>query len=57
MTCGHCEGRVMTELKKISGVSEVVASAEAAHAVITADHEIAQSEISAAVLASGYKLT
>lgn len=47
----------MTELKKISGVSEVVASAEAAHAVITADHEIAQSEISAAVLASGYKLT
>ena len=38
MTCGHCEGRVTAELKKIDGVTEVVASAESANAVITPNH-------------------
>ncbi len=32
MTCGHCEGRVNTEIMAIPGVVAVVASAEKAQA-------------------------
>ena len=56
MTCGHCEGRVTAELKKIDGVTEVVASAESANAVITSTAEIAAASIEKAVVAAGYKL-
>jgi len=56
MTCGHCEGRVTAELKKIDGVTEVVASAESANAVITSKTEIAPTSIEKAVVAAGYKL-
>jgi copper chaperone CopZ len=56
MTCGHCEGRVTTELKKIEGVTEVVASAESANAIITSTAEIAPTSIETAVVAAGYKL-
>lgn len=52
MTCGHCEGRVTTELLKISGVTAVVASAEKANATITVD---AQS-IDTAVRQAGYSV-
>ena len=40
MTCGHCEGRVSTEIMAIPGVVAVVASAEKAQAIITSDLEI-----------------
>ena len=56
MTCGHCEGRVTAELKKIDGVTEVVASAESANAVITSTAEIAAASIEKAIVAAGYKL-
>jgi len=56
MTCGHCEGRVTTELKKIEGVTEVVASAESANAVITSATEIATASIEKAIVDAGYKL-
>ena len=56
MTCGHCEGRVTAELKKIDGVTEVVASAESANAVITSTAEIAAASIEKAIADAGYKL-
>ncbi len=56
MTCGHCEGRVTAELKKIDGVTEVVASAESANAVITSTTEIAPASIEKAIVSAGYKL-
>ena len=56
MTCGHCEGRVTAELKKIDGVTEVVASAESANAIITSTTEIAVASIEKAIVDAGYKL-
>jgi copper chaperone CopZ len=56
MTCGHCEGRVSTEIMAIPGVLAVVASAEKAHAIITSDLEISSDAIDSAVRAAGYSL-
>ena len=56
MTCGHCEGRVTTELGKLAGVSEVKASADTAEAVITSSSELDSEQVSAAVIAAGYRV-
>ncbi len=56
MTCGHCEGRVMVELEKIAGVTEVVVSAEKGNAVISATSEISLENIEKAVVEAGYKI-
>ncbi len=56
MTCGHCEGRVNTEIMAIPGVIGVVVSAEKAHAIITSELEISGDAIESAVQAAGYSL-
>lgn len=56
MTCGHCEGRVTTELMKIAGVTQVVASSANANATITADTEIDAQAIDSAVREAGYSV-
>lgn len=56
MTCGHCEGRVNTELGKISGVTEVKAVAADGEAVITSSDVLNSEEISQAVIRAGYKV-
>ena len=56
MTCGHCEGRVSTEILAIPGVIGVVVSAEKAQAVITSELEISGDAIETAVQAAGYSL-
>lgn len=56
MTCGHCEGRVNTELGKLSGVSEVKAVAADGLAVITSTDVLNSEEVSRAVAAAGYKV-
>ena len=56
MTCGHCEGRVNTELGKISGVTEVKAVAADGVAVITSSEALNSEEISQAVITAGYKV-
>ena len=56
MTCGHCEGRISTEILAIPGVTSVVASAEKANAVVTSDSEISRDAIERAVIAAGYSL-
>lgn len=56
MTCGHCEGRVNTEIMAIPGVIGVVVSAEKAHAIITSESEISGDAIESAVQSAGYSL-
>ena len=56
MTCGHCEGRVNTELGKISGVTEVKAVAADGVAVITSSEALNSEDISQAVTTAGYKV-
>jgi copper chaperone CopZ len=56
MTCGHCEGRVNTELGKISGVTEVKAVAADGVAIITSGDALNAEEISRAVITAGYKV-
>ena len=56
MTCGHCEGRVNTEIMAIPGVIGVVVSAEKARAIITSELEISGDAIESAVQAAGYSL-
>ena len=56
MTCGHCEGRVNTELGKLAGVTEVKASADAAEAVISSASELDSEQVAAAVIAAGYRV-
>ena len=56
MTCGHCEGRVSTEILAIPGVIGVAVSAEKAHAIITSELEISRDAIETAVQAAGYSL-
>lgn len=56
MTCGHCEGRVNTELGKISGVTEVKAVAADGVAIITSGEVLNAEEISQAVITAGYKV-
>jgi copper chaperone CopZ len=56
MTCGHCEGRINTELGKISGVTEVKAVAADGVAIITSGDVLNLEEISKAVATAGYKV-
>jgi len=56
ITCGHCEGRVNTELGKIAGVKEVKASSGESQAVITSDAALDAELISQAVIAAGYRV-
>jgi copper chaperone CopZ len=56
MTCGHCEGRVTTEILTIPGVTEVIASAEKANVTVESDTEISQESIELAVQKAGYSV-
>lgn len=52
MTCGHCEGRVKSELEKLGGIVESVSASDAKAIVSGIDEDNARS----AVKAAGYKL-
>ena len=56
MTCGHCEGRVTSEILTIPGVTEVIASAEKANVMVESEAEISQESIELAVKKAGYSL-
>ena len=56
MTCGHCEGRVTTEIMTIPGVTEVIASAEKANVTVESEAEISQESIELAVQRAGYSV-
>lgn len=54
MTCGHCEGRVTNEILTIPGVTNVIAGAEKATAVIESSSDISDELIEIAVRNAGY---
>ena len=56
MTCGHCEGRVTSEILTIPGVTEVIASAEKANVMVESESEISQESIELAVQRAGYSV-
>ena len=56
MTCGHCEGRVTSEILTIPGVTEVIASAENANVTVESEAEISQEFIELAVQRAGYSV-
>ncbi len=56
MSCGHCEGKVNTELGKLLGVSEVKAVAAEGIAIITSTDTLNTDEVSRAVSAAGYQV-
>ncbi len=56
MTCGHCEGRVTSEILTIPGVTEVIASAEKANVTVESEAEISQEFIELAVQRAGYSV-
>jgi copper chaperone len=56
MTCGHCEGRVTSEILTIPGVTEVIASAEKANVIVESEAEISQESVELAVQRAGYSV-
>jgi copper chaperone CopZ len=56
MTCGHCVNHVSTEVKKIAGVQSVDITLESGEVIITSDHELASTDVEAAVVEAGYEL-
>jgi copper chaperone len=56
MTCGHCEGRVTSEILTTLGVTEVIASVEKANVTVDSEAEISQEFIELAVQRAGYSL-
>lgn len=56
MSCGHCAGAVREELEKIAGVSGVAVDLASKTATITADKDIPDDAIIAAVTEAGYEV-
>ncbi|MSP93379.1 MAG: heavy metal translocating P-type ATPase [Myxococcales bacterium] len=55
MTCGHCEARVVRQLKAVPGVSDAQASAADQRVQVTHAPGLARTELTAAVIAAGYE--
>jgi copper chaperone len=59
MTCGHCVNAVTEEISKISGVTEVnidLRAGEISPVTITAETEISDVDLAAAVEEAGYSI-
>ncbi len=59
MTCGHCVNAVTEELSKITGVTAVnidLREGEISPVTITAENEISDADIAAAVEEAGYSI-
>lgn len=55
MTCEHCEMSVREEVGEIAGVSDIRVSAQTGRLVVTADSELDDAEVVAAVEEAGYR--
>ena len=54
MTCGHCEMSVREEVSEISGVTDIQVSAQTGKLNVTAEGEIDDAKVLAAVEEAGY---
>lgn len=57
MTCGHCEASVREEVGEIAGVTDVQVSSATGDLTVTADGEIDNAAVLAAVTEAGYAAT
>ncbi|MFT4231462.1 MAG: heavy metal-associated domain-containing protein [Leucobacter sp.] len=55
MTCGHCERSIREEVGEIPGVTGIEVSAQTGELVVTADGEIDDAQVLAAVEEAGYE--
>ncbi|GAB2525006.1 heavy metal-associated domain-containing protein [Microbacterium sp. NPDC077391] len=55
MTCGHCEKSVREEVGEIAGVTDIQVSAQTGKLVVTADGEVDDAKVIAAVEEAGYQ--
>ena len=53
MTCGHCEMSIREEVSEIAGVEEIQVSAQTGKLVVTAEGEIDDAKVLAAVEEAG----
>jgi copper chaperone len=56
MSCEHCVHSVSSELNEIDGVTGVEVDLESGAVTVTADRELARSEVLSAVEEAGYAL-
>ena len=56
MTCGHCAQAVTTEIKKLTGVSDVRVTVETGTVAVDSDASLEASAVAAAVDEAGYTL-
>lgn len=54
MTCSHCEMSIREEVSEIAGVTEIQVSAQSGKLSVTADTEIDDQAVLAAVEEAGY---
>ena len=54
MTCEHCENAVREEVGELTGVTAVDVSRTDGHLTVTADTEVADADVLAAVEEAGY---
>lgn len=56
MTCGHCETSVRQEISALSGVLDVIASAQTGTVTVSSRRPLAEDAVRAAVDEAGYEL-
>jgi copper chaperone len=56
MTCGHCVASVTEEVQELPGVEDVQVTLETGALAVTADRELDEAEVRAAVEEAGYQL-
>ena len=54
MTCGHCEASVRAEVGEIAGVTSIEVSAQTGRLVVTAEGDLDDAKVLAAVEEAGY---
>ncbi|MCT9821552.1 heavy-metal-associated domain-containing protein [Microbacterium sp. W1N] len=57
MTCGHCAAAVTTEVRAVSGVTDVAVDVASGTVTVTAADALDDAAIAAAVDEAGYTLT
>lgn len=55
MTCGHCESAIRAEVSQIPGITDIEVSAATGRLAVTADGQIDDTAVIAAVDEAGYE--
>jgi copper chaperone len=56
MTCGHCVSAVTAEVRALPGVTDVAVELESGRLTVTAEPDLAEADLAAAVDEAGYTL-